>query len=146
MDFTPSNGEEIQSEYLLPAADAAAALEALRALGRRIRPLLQVCEIRTVAADGLWLSTAYGQDTVAFHFTWVQRPGRRSRSCSSTLERALRPVRRAPALGQGVLARAPGTWRRATSGTPTSCRSPERLDPRGAFRNPWLERRVLGTR
>jgi len=72
MGFTPSAGEELQSEYLLPRRHAAAAIEAVRALGDRIRPLLMTCEIRTVAADPLWLSTAHGQDSVALHFTWVR--------------------------------------------------------------------------
>ena len=34
--------------------------------------MLQICEVRTVAADSQWLSPAYGRDTVAFHFTWVE--------------------------------------------------------------------------
>jgi xylitol oxidase len=71
MGFTPSAGEEIQSEYLLPRRSAAAAIEAVRGLADRVRPLLLTCEIRTIAADGLWLSTAYGEDSVALHFTWA---------------------------------------------------------------------------
>ncbi|MDQ1579786.1 MAG: alditol oxidase, partial [Microbacteriaceae bacterium] len=55
--FTPSNGEEIQSEYLVPRRFAAPAIEALRGLAGRITPILQISEIRTVAADELWLST-----------------------------------------------------------------------------------------
>ncbi|MFI6876404.1 FAD-binding protein [Streptomyces sp. NPDC050400] len=69
--FTPSNGDELQSEYLLPREHAVAALHALDAVRDRIAPVLQVCEVRTVAADTQWLSPAYGRDTVAFHFTWV---------------------------------------------------------------------------
>lgn len=71
-DFTPSNGEELQSELLLPRASAPAALAALQELGARIAPVLQISEVRTVAADDLWLSPAYRQDCVAFHFTWVK--------------------------------------------------------------------------
>ena len=37
MGFQPSNGEEIQSEYLLPRAHASPAIEALRGLGDRLR-------------------------------------------------------------------------------------------------------------
>ena len=48
MGFTPSAGEEIQSEYLVPRAHAVEAIEAVRALGDAIRPALQVTEIRTV--------------------------------------------------------------------------------------------------
>lgn len=69
--FTPSAGEELQSEYLAPRADAPAAIAALRALAPRIAPLLQVCEVRTIAADRLWLSPAYEADSLALHFTWL---------------------------------------------------------------------------
>lgn len=72
LDFTPSAGEELQSEYLVPRVDAVAALETLRSLAGRITPLLQVCEVRTVRADDLWLSPAYRADVVGLHFTWVR--------------------------------------------------------------------------
>ncbi|MCD4524788.1 D-arabinono-1,4-lactone oxidase [Nocardioides sp. cx-173] len=72
MEFTPSRGEELQSEYLVPRAHAAAAFEALRSLAGTFAPLLQVSEVRTVAADELWLSGTYGTDVVALHFTWVR--------------------------------------------------------------------------
>jgi xylitol oxidase len=71
LEFTPSSGEELQSEYLLPRQYAIDALQALARLGDRVGPVLQICEIRTVASDDLWLSPSYQQDTVAFHFTWI---------------------------------------------------------------------------
>ncbi|HEY3867137.1 MAG TPA: FAD-binding protein [Actinocrinis sp.] len=70
--FTPSSGEELQSEFLLPREAAAAAIAALRGLGRDLAAVLQISEIRTIAGDDLWLSPAYGRDSVAFHFTWVK--------------------------------------------------------------------------
>jgi xylitol oxidase len=70
LEFTPSAGEELQSEYLVPRRDAVAALQAVRALADRIAPLLLVTEIRTIAADDLWLSMAHGSDAVGIHFTW----------------------------------------------------------------------------
>jgi xylitol oxidase len=73
-EFTPSAGDELQTEYLMPRAHAVAALAALNDLAPRIARLLMVCEIRTVAADDLWLSPCYGRDTVAFHFTWRKDP------------------------------------------------------------------------
>ena len=69
-DFTPSAGDEIQAEYLLPRARAVEAIRALRTLHAVITPLLHVTEIRTMRADDLWLSPAYGRDTVGIHFTW----------------------------------------------------------------------------
>lgn len=71
-DFTPSTGEELQSEHLLPRTAAPAAFDALRRLGPRIAPVLQTSEIRTVAGDDLWLSPCHGRDTVAVHCTWVK--------------------------------------------------------------------------
>ncbi|MEV0153956.1 FAD-binding protein [Micromonospora sp. NPDC050686] len=71
LDFTPSAGDELQSEYHLPRAalpDAYAALAGIREL---LAPLTQVCELRTVAADELWLSPNHGRDTLAVHFTWI---------------------------------------------------------------------------
>ena len=72
-DFTPSSGAELQSELLLPRAAAPRAFEALRRIGHRIAPVLQVSEVRTVAADDLWLSPAHQRDCVALHFTWTDR-------------------------------------------------------------------------
>jgi alditol oxidase len=72
LEFTPSSGEELQSEYLLPREHA---IEALAAIGRirdRVAPVLQISEIRTVAADGLWLSPSYRRPSVAIHFTWIK--------------------------------------------------------------------------
>jgi xylitol oxidase len=71
LGFTPSSGDELQSEYHVPRAAAAPALAALDAVRDRIAPVLQVCEVRTVAADQLWLSPQYGRDSLAIHFTWV---------------------------------------------------------------------------
>lgn len=70
MQFTPSGGEELQSEYLLPRIHAAEALGRIAALREKIAPHLFVAEIRTMAGDDLWLSNAYGGPTVGFHFTW----------------------------------------------------------------------------
>lgn len=70
--FTPSNGEEIQSEYLVPRDRAVDAIQALLPLTEQIAPLLQVTELRTVAADDLWLSSAYKRDALGIHFTWTR--------------------------------------------------------------------------
>jgi len=69
---TPSSGDELQSEYLLPRARALDALDALQRTAGRLAPVTQVCEIPTIAADGLWLSPSYRRDSVAFHFTWIK--------------------------------------------------------------------------
>ncbi|MBB3675106.1 D-arabinono-1,4-lactone oxidase [Modestobacter versicolor] len=143
MGFTPSNGDEIQSEYLLPRANAVPALEALLRLGPRVRPLLQTCEIRTIAADDLWMSTAHAQDSVALHFTWVQAQ-QAVEELLVDLEAALLPLGARPHWGKLFLADA-GTLAPRYPHHADFVRLVERLDPRGAFRNDWLERYVLGS-
>lgn len=70
MDFTPSAGEELQSEYFVARHHAYEALCAINELSEQIAPLLFISEVRSIAADELWLSPNYKQDSVAFHFTW----------------------------------------------------------------------------
>ena len=70
LEFTPSVGEEIQTEFFIDRKDAAAAIEAVSQLGFEITPLLWITELRTFAADNLWLSGAYERDCLAIHFTW----------------------------------------------------------------------------
>jgi xylitol oxidase len=144
LGFTPSNGDEIQSEYLLPRRNAIAALTALRSLGGRIRPLLQVSEIRTVAADELWMSPQYERDTIAIHFTWQPEQQAVERVLVE-VEAALLPLDARPHWGKLFMAD-------ATTIAPRYPRLQDfaallaRTDPRGAFTNDWLEQRVLGRR
>ncbi|MEU8653454.1 FAD-binding protein [Streptomyces sp. NPDC048737] len=70
-EFTPSSGNELQSEYLLPREHAADILRAVDGVRETVASVLQTCEVRTVAADEQWLSPAHGRDSVAVHFTWV---------------------------------------------------------------------------
>lgn len=74
LDFTPSSGDELQTEYLVDRATAPDLLQALDAIAPRLAPLVQVSEVRTMRADDLWLSGAYGRDTVGMHFTWRRMP------------------------------------------------------------------------
>ena len=70
LDHTPSHGDELQTEYLVPREHAVEVLHAVGALHEQVTPVLLVSELRTVAADDLWLSPAYGRDSLAVHFTW----------------------------------------------------------------------------
>ena len=72
MEFTPSSGEELQSEWFVPQSVAAEAFDALVSVRDLIAPVLQICELRTIAADDMWLSPAYQRDSLGLHFTWVQ--------------------------------------------------------------------------
>jgi xylitol oxidase len=141
MGFRPSTGEEIQSEYLMPRRHAAGAIQAMRGLAGTIRPLLQVCEVRTVAADRLWMSPQYGQDTVGIHFTWKRDQDAVERALVD-VEAALAPFEARPHWGKLFLADAAAIAPRYPR-LPDFARLVERLDPRGAFRNDWLQSRVL---
>ena len=141
MEFTPSAGEEIQSEYLFPREHLAAAIAAVRALGDALRPALQIAEIRTVSADSLWLSPQYGQDTAGFHFTWKREPELVWR-LAGALEVALAPFAVRPHWGKVFLAGSATIADRYERLADFRALT-ERLDPRGAFRNDWLERHVL---
>ena len=67
---TPSAGKELQTEYFVPRRHAVEAILAVQRLTAQITPHLLITEIRTVAADDLWLSPAYLRDSVTIHFTW----------------------------------------------------------------------------
>ncbi len=68
--FTPSKGEELQSEYFLKMEYAVPALQAVSTLAAQLAPHLFISEIRTIAADEFWMSPCYKQQSVAIHFTW----------------------------------------------------------------------------
>lgn len=72
MDFTPSSGEELQTEYFVAREDGYAALAALNEIRDVISPPLMISEVRMIAADDLWMSPHYKQDCMAIHFTWHQ--------------------------------------------------------------------------
>lgn len=135
-EFTPSSGSELQSEYLLARSDALAALHALDAIRGTIAPLLQICEVRTVAADRQWLSPAYGRDTVALHFTWVDDteavlPVVRS------VERALEPFAPRPHWGK-VFAVPPRILRERYARMTDFRTLVDGLDPAGTFTNAFV--------
>jgi xylitol oxidase len=142
MGFTPSNGEEIQSEFHVARHHVEGAIRAVHALGETLRPVLQVCEIRTIAADELWMSPQYQQASVALHFTWTREPEVVARVLVD-LEAALAPFGARPHWGKAFRATA-AEIAPLYERLPDFARLAQRLDPRGAFRNEWLERHVLG--
>ena len=139
--FLPSSGEELQSEFFVARGDAVAAIEAVRALGDDIVPLLLISELRTIARDELWLSPHEGRDSLALHFTWRRLPPE-VEAVVAKIESALAPLRARPHWGKVFSARAdaiaPLYPRMADF---LSLR--ERLDPEGIFVNDWLRGKVL---
>lgn len=99
MEFTPSAGEELQSEYFVARKDAYAALCALCELQDRIAPLLYTSEVRSIAADPLWMSPAYGRDSIGIHFTW-KREEEAVRKLLPAVEERLAPYAARPHWGK----------------------------------------------
>ncbi|MCL2793744.1 MAG: FAD-binding protein [Microbacteriaceae bacterium] len=146
LDFEPSAGEEIQSEFLLPRRHAQAAIAALVAETEAITPLILVSEIRAIAADGLWLSTAFttGGDefadgAVAFHFTW-KRDQAAVEIATAVVEKALAPFGARPHWGKVFTdtAGVPGLYPRWADFRALVAK----YDRRGVFRNDYT--RALG--
>ncbi|MDQ1085173.1 MULTISPECIES: D-arabinono-1,4-lactone oxidase [Microbacterium] len=140
-DALPSDGDEIQSEYFVPLASAPEALAAVRALAPVIDPHLLVTELRTVAADELWLSPAFQRDVMAIHFTW-RNDTDGVLSVLPAIEQALARFDARPHWGKAFTLS--GEQIRSTLARVDDFVSVAReADPRGVFRNDYL-RRTLG--
>ena len=139
-DFTPSNGDELQSEFLLPRAAAIDGLEALRSIAAALVPVVQITEVRTVAPDQLWLSPSYRRDTVAFHFTWINDwPA--IQPVLAQVEEQLAPLHARPHWGK-LFGIGPRTVRELYPRLDDFRRLTGRYDPAGKFRNDLLDRYV----
>ncbi len=136
LEFTPSNGEEQQTEYLLPREHGAAAFDALRSVSA-LAPALQVCEVRTVAADDLWLSPCGGRDTVALHFTWIDDDALVDAAVRG-LEAALAPFDARPHWGKVFVADPREHYPRLADFRELL----DRHDPQRTFGNDFLRRHV----
>jgi xylitol oxidase len=137
LDFTPSSGEELQAEYFVPRQQARAAIEAVAALQPLLEPLLLVCELRSIAADRIWLSPSYGRDTVAIHFT-LRREPRAVNDVLAQVELALAPFQALPHWGK-VFVMPPKEIRGRYERFGDFARVVSQFDPDGKFRNAMLE-------
>lgn len=141
-EFTPSNGDELQSEYFVPRDRAAEAIAAVRALaaipgvGDELRRLLFVSELRSIRADDLWLSGAYARDVVGIHFTW-RRDEPAVRALLTHLEAVLAPFDARPHWGK-VFTLDAAALAALYPRFADFAALRERWDPRGIFRNAQL--------
>ncbi len=74
MNFTPSSGKELQTEFFVPFERGYEAIRAVETLRDSIAPHLYITELRAIAADDLWMSMAYQRASLAIHFTWKLEP------------------------------------------------------------------------
>jgi alditol oxidase len=136
-DFTPSAGDELQSEYLMPRRSAVSALHAMDSIRDRVAPVLQVAEIRTVAADELWMSPCYQQDSVAFHFTWINDVPAVI-PVLAAIEDQLAPFGARPHWGK-LFCTSPAVVGRLYARLPGFRQLLRDLDPAGKFRNELID-------
>jgi alditol oxidase len=143
MGFTPSSGKELQSEYFVPREHAYAAIKAVDQLHDKITPLLQISEIRCIAADDLWMSPCYHQASTTIHFTWKPDWPNVSKLLP-LIEAQLAPFNAKPHWAklftvphQRLLA----LYKRM----PDFQQLLRHYDPQGKFRNDYLDKNIFGS-
>ncbi len=137
LEFNPSSGAELQTEYLVPRGHGVEALLALDSIRDRIAPVLQIAEIRTVAADDLWLSPSQGRDSLALHFTWIADTAAVA-PVVEEVERALAPFGARPHWGK-VFGTGPAAVAALYPRMADFRRLLEREDPNGRMRNALID-------
>jgi xylitol oxidase len=142
MDHTPSSGEELQSEYFVPREHAFHALLAINRLREQLVPLLQISEIRTIAADRLWMSPCYKEDCVAIHFTWIKNEPA-VRELLPLIEEQLAPLDARPHWGK-VFTMSPARLMSHYEQLREFRQLALQYDPQGKFRNAFVDRYVFG--
>jgi len=141
MGFTPSKGEELQSEYFVPRQQAYRAMQAIRELSAAIEPHLFISEIRSIAADDLWMSTAYGRESVALHFTWKPHTSA-VMALLPKIEAQLAPFDPRPHWGKLFTMPAADLQQRYPKYGDFK-RLVQQYDPNGKFSNAFLEKHLL---
>ena len=141
LEFTPSSGEELQSEYIFPRRYAITALHVIHQLRKYIVPLLQVSEVRTIARDNLWMSPGYEQDCVAIHFTWKQ-DWEAVRQVLPLIEDVLAKFDARPHWGK-LFTMEPARLQSLCKKLPEFRQLLQDYDPQGKFRNTFLDKFVF---
>jgi alditol oxidase len=136
--FTPSSGDELQSEFLLPVEHAVPAIGALNQISDQLAPVVRICEFRVVTADDLWLSMSYRRDSVAFHFTWVQDLAS-VLPVVTLMEQRLAPFAPRPHWGK-VFTATPESLHTSYPRLSDFLDLARHYDPSGKFRNPYTAR------
>lgn len=141
IDTNPAGGNELQTEYFVDRRHAPAALMVVASLGKRLAGVLKISEVRSMAGDDLWLSMAYGRDTVGIHFSWWNDWAAVS-PLLDLIETELAPF--APRPHWGKLFNLPGSYVQAQYPRMNDFRvQAESFDPTGKFRNDFLNRNVF---
>jgi xylitol oxidase len=144
MGFTPSAGKELQSEYFVPRQNAVDAILAVERLRDQVGPHLLISEIRTIAADDLWMSPCYKQPSVSIHFTWKQDwPA--VKNLLPVIERELGPFHARPHWGK-LFTISPADIHARYQRLPEFLETCRKYDPHGKFRNEFLNRNIFANK
>jgi xylitol oxidase len=141
MGFTPSAGKELQSEYFVPHQNAVEAILAVERLHDQITPHLLITEIRTIAADDLWLSPCYQQPCVTIHFTWKPE-WPEVRKLLPVIEKELAPFHARPHWGK-LFTTPPQQLQAIYKKLPDFIGLAKTYDPQGKFRNDFLNTNIF---
>ena len=143
MGFTPSAGKELQSEYFVPRQHAVEAILAVERLRGQVSPHLLITEIRSIAADDLWMSPCYQQPCVTIHFTWKPDWPAVSRLLP-VIEKELAPFEARPHWGK-LFTMSPQQLHSIYNKLPQFIALTKKFDPQGKFRNDFLNTNIFTT-
>jgi xylitol oxidase len=141
MNFIPSSGEELQTEYFIPRERAWEAIRAVETLRDRITPHLLISEFRTVAADDLWMSPCYRRNSATIHFTW-KRDWPAVRALLPAIEEQLAPFDARPHWAKLFLL-SPSRLESLYEQMPAFRELLAEYDPEGKFRNEFLSASLM---
>jgi xylitol oxidase len=142
MGFTPSAGNELQAEYFVPRRHAVEAILAIERLRDQVTPHLLISEIRTIAADDLWMSPCYKRPSVTIHFT-LKPDWPAVSQLLPVIERELAPFQVRPHWGK-LFTVSPERLRASYEKFPNFIELSKKYDPHGKFRNDFLTKNIFG--
>jgi alditol oxidase len=142
VDHTPASGDELQTEYFVPRQHAVAAIHAIMELREQMAPLLWTSEVRSIAADTLWMSPNYQQPSIGIHFSW-KRDWPAVQKLLAQLEARLAPFQARPHWGK-LFTLSPAYVQSLYPRLEEFRQLLRTYDPEGKFCNTYLERYIFG--
>ena len=143
MEFRPSTGKELQTEYFVPRKHAMDAYNALTDLNKQMAPLLMISEVRTIKEDDLWMSPCYMEPSVVFHFTWEQ-DWDALKKLLPVIEKELEPFELRPHWGK-MFTVSPARLESLYKKLPDFRELITEYDPNGKFRNAYLQKYIFSS-
>lgn len=143
MNFTPSSGDELQSEYFVPREKAYGAILAVEKLRDHVTPHLFISELRTIDADHFWMSPCYERPALAIHFTWKPE-WTAVKSVLPLIEQQLAPFEARPHWAK-LYTMAPARLQSLYPKLPDYLQLMRSVDPHGKFRNEYLNNHLYAS-